>query len=219
MIFNSTILNPHALFGLQGLDKWSHSLFWGLFFNLFFYVGLSILTKQTPEEERQALIFVESYAPQALPGRADYSLQEIEAVLEQYLGRRDAAEIVDGFLFRNQVQRENLSPLDLSRLRDEAMRILSGSLGSAIATIILEDKLLITEKERGDLSLSIKQMTDYTQALAAGASGSQPESGISQGVQRKYHRERSGRHCNDRCGKACDLLEQGNGGDYQHQKG
>ncbi|MDP2157080.1 MAG: stage II sporulation protein E, partial [Nitrospirota bacterium] len=83
MIFNSTLLNPHALFGLQGLDKWSHSLFWGLFFNLFFYVGLSILTKQTPEEERQALIFVESYAPQALPSRADYSLQEIEAVLEQ----------------------------------------------------------------------------------------------------------------------------------------
>lgn len=159
MIFNSTLLNPHALFGLQGLDRWSHSLFWGLFFNLLFYFGLSIVTKQTPEEERQALIFVESYAPQVLPGRADYSLQEIEAVLEQYLGKRDAAEIVDGFLFRNQVQRENLSPLDLSRLRDEAMRILSGSLGSAIATIILEDKLLITEKERGDLSYSIKQMT------------------------------------------------------------
>jgi len=160
LIINAKLLNPHALFGLTGLDKWSHSLFWGLFFNLTFSVGLSILTKQTPEEERQSLIFVESYAPQSLPGRADYSLQEIEAVLEQYLGRRDAAEIVDGFLFRNQVQRESLSPLDLSRLRDEAMRILSGSLGSAIATIILEDKLLITEKERGDLSHSIKQMTD-----------------------------------------------------------
>ncbi len=159
MMLNSSLLNPNELFGLRGLDRWSHSLFWGLFFNLFFYVGLSILTKQSPEEERQALIFVESYAPQALPGRADYTLQEIEAVLEQYLGRREAAEIVDGFLFRNQIQRENLSPLDLSRLRDEVMRILSGSLGSAIATIILEDKLLITEKERGDLSLSIKQMT------------------------------------------------------------
>ncbi len=160
LIIDNKLLDPRALFGLTGLDKWSHSLFWGLFFNLFFSVGLSILTRQTPEEERQALIFVESYAPQSLPGRADYSLQEIEAVLEQYLGRREAAEIVDGFLFRNQVQRESLSPLDLSRLRDEAMRILSGSLGSAIATIILEDKLLITEKERGDLSHSIKQMTD-----------------------------------------------------------
>ncbi len=158
-MLNSSLLNPDQLFGLRGLDRWSHSLFWGLFFNLFFFIGLSIIVKQNPEEERQALIFVESYDPQALPGRADYTLQEIEAVLEQYLGRRDAAEIVDGFLFRNQVQRENLSSLDLGRLRDEAMRVLSGSLGSAIATIIFEDKLLITEKERGDLSLSIKQMT------------------------------------------------------------
>ncbi len=160
MVFNSQLLNPYALFGLSGLDKWSHSLFWGLFFNLLFYVGISIATKQTPEEERQALIFVESYAPEALPGRSDYSLQAIEAVLEQYIGRRESAEFVDGFLFRNRLQRENLSPYDLGRLRDEAMRILSGSLGSAIATIIFEDKLQITEKERGDLSDSIRQMTD-----------------------------------------------------------
>jgi PAS domain-containing protein len=88
------------------------------------------------------------------------TLQEIEAVLGQYLGRREAREIIDGFLLRNQLTREHVTPLALSRLRDEALRILSGSLGSAIATIILEDKLLITEKERGDLSHSIKQMTD-----------------------------------------------------------
>jgi PAS domain S-box-containing protein len=61
---------------------------------------------------------------------------------------------------RNQLSRDNITPYALNRLRDEALRILSGSLGSAIATIILEDKLLITEKERGDLSHSIKQMTD-----------------------------------------------------------
>jgi sigma-B regulation protein RsbU (phosphoserine phosphatase) len=59
-LVNSPVLNPHALFGLKGLDRWSHSLFWGLFFNLFFYVGLSILTKQDSEEERQSLIFVDS---------------------------------------------------------------------------------------------------------------------------------------------------------------
>jgi PAS domain S-box-containing protein len=45
-------------------------------------------------------------------------------------------------------------------LRDEAERILSGSLGSAIATIIFEDKLTLTESERGELSSTIKQMTD-----------------------------------------------------------
>jgi len=160
MLINSSVLDPHALFGLRGLDKWTHSLFWGLFFNLFFYVGLSILTRQDSEEEKQALVFVDSYSPQTLAGRADYTLQEIEAVLEQYLGRRESKEIIDGFLLRNQLSRGDITSLALSRLRDEALRILSGALGSAIATIILEDKLLITEKERGDLSHSIKQMTD-----------------------------------------------------------
>ena len=48
----------------------------------------------------------------------------------------------------------------LIRLRDEAERFLSGALGSAIATIIFEDKLTLTEQERGDLSSSFKQITD-----------------------------------------------------------
>lgn len=160
MMLNSSILNPNELFGLRGLDKWSHSLFWGLFFNLFFYVGLSLFTKQSHDEERQALLFVESYSPQSATLSTELTLQGIEEVLEQYLGRRDAAEVIDGFLFRNHLQRDNLSARDLSRLRDEALRVLSGSLGSAIATIILEDKLLITEKERGEISYSIKRMTD-----------------------------------------------------------
>ncbi len=62
-IFNSTLLNPTALFGLQGLDRWSHSLFWGLFLNLLFYVGVSLFTRQSDEETRQAIIFVDSYSP------------------------------------------------------------------------------------------------------------------------------------------------------------
>jgi PAS domain S-box-containing protein len=160
MLINSEILNPHALFGLKGLDRWSHSLFWGLFFNLFFYISLSIFTKQDSEEERQSLIFVDSYTPQALPARADYTLQEIEAVLEQYLGKREAREIIDSFLMKNRLTRNSLAARELAMVRDEALRILSGALGSAIATIILEDKLLITEKERGELSDSIRQMTD-----------------------------------------------------------
>jgi len=56
-VFHSEILNPLSLFGVQGFDKWSHSLFWGLLFNLLLYVGFSIFTNQNEEEERQALLF------------------------------------------------------------------------------------------------------------------------------------------------------------------
>jgi PAS domain S-box-containing protein len=159
-LVNSEILNPHALFGLRGLDKWSHSLFWGLLFNVLFYFGFSIFSRQSGEEERQSLMFVDSYSPKILPVKGTYSIRQIEDILGQYIGRREAREMVDNFIARRGIKRNSISAADLIRLRDEAERVLSGALGSAIATIIFEDKLTLTEQERGELSISIKQMTD-----------------------------------------------------------
>lgn len=157
---SSTLFNPQALFGVGGLDKWSHSLFWGLFLNLLMYVGFSIFSRQSAEEEKQALIFVDSYAPPIAAGKSTYSVQQIEDVLGQYIGRREAREIVENFITRHGIQRSSLSHRDFIMLRNEAERVLSGALGSAIATIIFEDKLTLTEQERGDISDSIKQMTE-----------------------------------------------------------
>lgn len=159
-IVNSEILNPLALFGLKGLDKWSHSLFWGLLFNIVLYVGVSIFTKQKGEEERQALMFVESYSPKIATVKSSYNIRQIEDILGQYIGRREANDIVGNFIRRRGIQRDSISHEDLIMLRDEAERILSGALGSAIATIIFEDKLTLTEQERGEISNSIKHMTD-----------------------------------------------------------
>jgi len=159
-LLNSGILNPHALFGLQGLDKWSHALFWELSANLLLYVGFSIFSKQGREEERQALLFVESYSPRLPSLKGDYSVQQIEEILRQYLGTREAREIVDSFMARHDMRRNSLSRDEFVMLRNEAERVLSGALGSAIATIILEDKLVLTEEERGELSNSIRAMTD-----------------------------------------------------------
>ncbi len=164
-LMNSEILNPLALFGLKGLDKWSHSLLWGLFFNIILYVGLSIFTKQRGEEERQALMFVESYSPRIIPVKTNYSIRQIEDILGQYIGRKEGRDIVEGFLSRKGIRRDSISQSDCIMLRDEAERVLSGALGSAIATIIFEDKLTLTEQERGEISSSIKQMT-YTLRLS-----------------------------------------------------
>ncbi|MBI5100387.1 MAG: PAS domain S-box protein [Nitrospirae bacterium] len=159
-LLNSRLLNPYALFGVEGLDKWSHSLFWGLLLNVICYVGFSIFTPQDPEEEKQALMFVESYSPAILPSKAIYSISQIEEILGQYIGRRESSEIVEGFLLRNGIKRDSVTHTQFILLRNEAERILSGALGTAISTIILEDKLTLTEKERGDLSSSIKHMTE-----------------------------------------------------------
>ncbi len=159
-LVNSEILNPLSLFGLKGLDKWSNSLFWGLLFNIVFYVGLSIFTKQSGEEERQSLMFVESYSPKILPVKGNYSIRQIEDILGQYIGRKEARDIVENFIIRRAIRENSISQNDLIGLRDEAERVLSGALGTAIATIIFEDKLTLTEQERGELSSTIKHMTD-----------------------------------------------------------
>lgn len=159
-LLNSRMLNPHALFGIEGLDKWSHSLFWEFFFNILLYVGFSIFIRQGGEEERQALMFVESYSPRIIPVKGNYGITQIEDILGQYIGRKEAREIVDNFISKHNIRKDSISQADILMLRDEAERILSGSLGSAIATIIFEDKLTLTESERGELSSTIKQMTD-----------------------------------------------------------
>lgn len=159
-VVNSRLLNPHALFGLSGLDKWSHSLFWGLFFNVLLYVGVSIFTRQNEEEERQALMFVESYSPRVVPEMRSYSALKIRDILAQYIGQREAGEVVENFSRKRGVEAGALSPQDFLYLKDEARRVLSGALGSTIASIILEDRLVHTERERRDMLGSIKQMSD-----------------------------------------------------------
>jgi len=109
-IFGSSLLNPTALFGLEGLDRWSHSLFWGIFLNLFFFVAVSLFTKQSDAETRQAITFVDSYAlPHLSHPFRPKNVSEIEGILEQYIGRAEAREAVDGFLRKNGLTREMTS--------------------------------------------------------------------------------------------------------------
>ncbi|RJR17539.1 MAG: PAS domain-containing protein [Desulfobacteraceae bacterium] len=159
-LMQSDLFNPQALFGLKGLDKWTHALIWGLLFNLVVYTALSLFTSKREEEERQALFFVESYEPQLLPPKSAYTAEQIEEILSHYIGQQEASEIVESFFQRQGIDRESPSQSDLMRLRDEAEGILSGALGSSIATILFEDKATFTEEERGELSNSIRLMTD-----------------------------------------------------------
>ncbi|HYQ47997.1 MAG TPA: ATP-binding protein, partial [Thermodesulfovibrionales bacterium] len=159
-LFSSTLLNPTALFGIVELDRWSHSLFWGLFLNLFFYVGVSLFTKQSDEETRQAIIFVDSFSPKQLevPHRTS-SIGEIEDVLGQYLGPEEGRDVVGGFLQRNRLMRDALSPEWLVRLRDEAERVLSGVIGPTLSSLALQERAVLSPDETHRISTSIRQIS------------------------------------------------------------
>lgn len=161
VLINSEILNPNSLFGIQGLGKWGNSLFWSMLINLVFYVGVSTFTKQSKEEEIQALIFVESYeGVKELAHGSSYTVTDIEDILAQYIGRIEAREVTQDFLSTKSKKGDEITSKDLFELRDEAEKVLSGAIGSSMAAIIFEDKLVLTEKERGELSESMRHITE-----------------------------------------------------------
>jgi PAS domain S-box-containing protein len=161
LMTHSEMLNPHALFGIEGLGKWGNAFFWSMLMNLVVYVGVSVFTKQSKEEEIQALIFVESYERlKELAHGSSYTADDLQDILAQYIGRAEAVDVTKNYLLKKNMKREELTSKELFELRDEAEKVLSGAIGSSIAAIIFEDKLVLTAKERGELSESIQHITE-----------------------------------------------------------
>lgn len=162
LLVNSEMLNPTNLFGIEVLGKWGHSLFWSMLFNIMIYIGVSVFTGQSKEEEMQSLVFVEYYEKRVeeLAHGGSYTVSDIEDVLTQYLGRAEARYAIEGFLKRKKRKLDELTSKELFELRNEAENILSGAIGSSMAAIIFENKLVLTEKERGELSESIRHITE-----------------------------------------------------------
>jgi PAS domain S-box-containing protein len=160
-IFKSEIFNPNSLFGVKGLGKWGNSFFWSMLLNLLFYIGVSIFTKQTKEEEVQSLVFVESYENiKNIAATSSYTINDIEDILTQYIGKTEARDAIKSFLLKKNKRRDELTTTDLFELRHEAEKVLSGAIGSSISAIIFENKFLLTERERKELSESIKNITE-----------------------------------------------------------
>ncbi len=159
-VFQSRFLNPTSLFGLQGLDRWSHSLFWGMLLNVGCYVAVSLFTKQSDAEMRQAIIFVESFSPlQFTHSQRPSTIAEIEDILAQYMGHMEAREGVEVFLRKNRLRRESISNEWLIKLRQEAERMLSGSLGPTISPLVFQERAVLTHDDAVRVSNSIQQIS------------------------------------------------------------
>jgi PAS domain S-box-containing protein len=156
----SGLLDPQALFGVRSLGKWGNSLFWSMLLNLGLYVGISLATRPSREEQIQALLFVEADdRARELPLGASFTVADIEGILAQYVGGEQARGVIAGFLAQRASPAAQISPAELRALRFEAERVLSGAIGSSLSSIIFEDKLVLSEKERAELSSSLQQIT------------------------------------------------------------
>jgi sigma-B regulation protein RsbU (phosphoserine phosphatase) len=159
-IFSSTFLNPYGLFGLSSLDRWSHSLFWGLSLNLFFYVTFSLFSKQTDVETRQTIIFVDTYSPLliGLSGRPD-SVDDVEKILADYIGRKDAVFVIEKFLDKHALDRNSMNDEWLIKLRGEAEMALAGTLGPSISSMVFQDEKVLTHDDKIKISDSVRKIS------------------------------------------------------------
>lgn len=139
------LLRPYALFGLDGLDPLSHTLFWSALANIGLFVGVSLLDHPDAGERAQATAFVEVFrqpgpAAASAEWRSGSSIADLHALLARFLGpeRTDAA-------FADYA-RQRGAALDPRRSADAdlilfAERLLAGMVGAASARVALTSGL------------------------------------------------------------------------------
>jgi hypothetical protein len=134
------LLRPYALFGLEGLDPYTHALFWSLLANAGSYVAVSLATRQDAIERVQAVAFVDVFRPASAESqrfwRGDAKVAELLDLTGRYLGHARARR-----LFANYARRHGMALDEDSRADHEtiafAERMLAGAIGGASARVVV----------------------------------------------------------------------------------
>lgn len=133
-------LRPEQLFGLQGLDNLTHSLFWSLLANVGAYVGLSLWRAPDGQESSQALLFVDVFErtstarPVFWRGRA--TVPDLLRLCERFMGVERAQALFAAYARR--VGASSLSAITPdARLVQFVETQLSGAVGSASARVLV----------------------------------------------------------------------------------
>ena len=142
-------LRPTSFLGLDGLDPWSHGLFWTMFLNVGAFVTVSLVSEPSPAEAAQIPRFVDALErsgvrrPEFRLARAP-SVREFEDLLGKFIGREKAREKLGSFFGGQRDYRsQTLSDEVLLELRGFVEKTLAGAVGSAAASNVVERYLAI----------------------------------------------------------------------------
>ncbi|MDX9715361.1 MAG: ATP-binding protein [Dissulfurispiraceae bacterium] len=156
---SSSFLNPNALFGVSGLGKWSHTLFWSMLLNLIFFFGISVMTKRTNSEELQSLVFVEDYKSSIRRAAApNLDAEALHDILTAYLGHEDAETVLRKFMCKKNKKLNELIDSEVSELHDMVEKELSGAFGPGISALIFRSRQMSGKDQ--NISESIHSITE-----------------------------------------------------------
>ncbi|MGC9061216.1 SpoIIE family protein phosphatase [Calditerrivibrio sp.] len=143
--FGISLLKPTELFGLSGLNQWSHTLFWSMFFNILFMVVLSMHREQDEEEKETAALCVESLKFHFLLGKDEVSrrlsILEVTNILTNFFGADYANRFINGYLKSIKKDKRELNNEDIENLVKDVKKQLSLAVGPSAAEIIINSYL------------------------------------------------------------------------------
>ena len=146
-LFGLSLFRPQELFGLSGFDKWTHALFWTMFFNLGAFLTFSLLTKPCKREIEQADKFINAFEPTKEPPQRKRlsgapTLVEFIELMTKFIGEKQAHAAMAEYLHDRDIdEKGSLSEYELPALKRFTERTLAGSVGAAPARIIIENYL------------------------------------------------------------------------------
>lgn len=141
--FGVAWLRPEQLFGLEGLGPWANTVFWSLTGNALAFALVSLATHASPLELAQAHRFVGVFesepAPVVAGGAQTLTLERLEALVAQFVGRDKAQQAFQEFrAARGLGPGGPLAAADRQALVGFVERTLSGAIGAPSAQAILE---------------------------------------------------------------------------------
>ena len=177
------LLKPYALFGLDQLNSVNHALYWSLFFNIGFYLTLSVIKKGNYRERNYGEMFVNSekvieLQENAYVWKGEAYVDDIQNILVRFLGQDRAAKALRVFRKRYAVNPDD--KLADARFINFSERLLTGAVGSASAKILISNvakekpvslievlKLLEENKETISINKSLEEQSQKLYKLTA----------------------------------------------------
>jgi sigma-B regulation protein RsbU (phosphoserine phosphatase) len=147
--FGIELFKSTALFGLSGMDLWSHSLFWSMLFNISGYIACSILLRQDEREHEQIHKFFGAFDLERGYRHAEtkrlskpVTITQFVNLMAKFIGEGEARQAIFVYIGDREIDASgNVSEFELPNLKRYTEKTLAGSVGAAAAGAIVDSFL------------------------------------------------------------------------------
>lgn len=147
--FGLGLLKPTAMFGLSGMDMWSHSLFWSMLFNISGYIICSILLRQDETERDQVRRYIGAFelergyrVTETKRLSKPVTITQFVSLMTKFIGETEAQRAIESYRGNRELDADgNVSEFELPNLKRFTEKSLAGSVGAAAAGAIVDSFL------------------------------------------------------------------------------